>query len=87
VGRYLRASGLIVFCLFALHAGEASSGAVPAQRFQTGFLDSPTFTGPSAAIGFQRAAEAGATIERLAFNWSAVAPTRPANPSDPTDQS
>jgi hypothetical protein len=60
VGRYLRASALVLFCLFALHAGEASSGAVPSQRFQTGFLDG-IFAGPAAATAFQRAADAGAT--------------------------
>src|SRR4051812_869833 len=68
-----------------LCTGAATEAAASPHRFQTGFLDDLTFTGPYAASGFQRAAEAGATIERLRIDWGAVAPVPPADPTDPHD--
>src|SRR4051794_18895042 len=77
---------IVAMCaIVALCYGAAVEAATSPHRFQTGFFDPQTFTGSAAATGFQHAAESGATIERLLIDWAAVAPLRPAVPTDPND--
>lgn len=71
--------------VMAVLLSGASAVATPSPHpFQTGFIDEATF-GATPDVGFQRAAEAGATIERLRLSWSTVAPSRPAVASNPDD--
>jgi len=79
---------LAVAVVLAISGASAVATTSP-HPFQTGFLDDATFGGSSASLGFQRAAEAGATIERLGIDWGAVAsnaspPADPTNPDDPS---
>jgi hypothetical protein len=82
---------LPAFAVVMLLSGASAVATTSPHPFQTGFLDDAVFQGPSASLGFQRAAGAGATIERLRLVWYAVAPagsTMPAgfdpkNPDDP----
>jgi len=81
--------GALVGGLLAVAPPAAAAPSV--NGFQTGFLDDSVFGGPWASLGFQRAADAGATVVRLRLDWSAVAPagaSKPSgfdatNPSDP----
>src|SRR5262245_31073931 len=74
---------LLALAIVVLLACAETASASASQPFRTGFLDN-VFSGPDAATAFERAANAGATIERLPLFWSAVA-TRPADPTDPDD--
>jgi hypothetical protein len=82
---FSRVSAVVALCLVVLQSGSGASGAVSPHGLRTGFLDDLTFTGPSAATGFARAADAGATIERLRIDWASVAPTQPTDPTNPND--
>lgn len=80
-----RVTAVLAFAgMLALPGGGALATGVT-HPFQTGFLDDALFQGASASLGFQRADAAGATIERLRLDWSSVAPTKPATPTNPLD--
>jgi hypothetical protein len=81
----VRVSLLLAFAVVMLVSGASAVATTPPHPFQTGFLNDAVFGGSSGAVGFQRAAEAGATIERLRIDWGNVAPTRPADPTNPDD--
>jgi hypothetical protein len=70
----------------AVSAGSSSS-SLPSHPFQTGFMDNVVFGGSWSTLGFERAADAGATVVRLRLNWSTVAPQGSAPPAGfvPTD--
>ncbi|MGZ5375753.1 MAG: hypothetical protein ACXWEF_04795 [Solirubrobacterales bacterium] len=70
----------------------ATSAALVAQAsaargLTTGFADPIYASGDAATrdLWLNRTAEAGAGIVRLSVNWSATAPTRPADPTNPAD--
>lgn len=83
----VRVSLLLAFAAVMLVSGASAVATTPPHPFQTGFVDGAVFGGPSAALGFQRAADAGATIERLELDWGSVAPGGSTMPSgfDPTN--
>jgi hypothetical protein len=62
----------------------ASAGA---QSFQTGFFDDSAFgpASPAPGLWLTRAASSGASIIRIGVSWAAVAPTQPADPTNPGD--
>jgi hypothetical protein len=74
----------IAFMLVALVGGAGAASTTTSHAFQTGFLDEAIFES-TPGLGFKRAAEAGATVERLRLHWDRVAPTRPAVATDPLD--
>jgi hypothetical protein len=95
VGAVLARLGTAIVA-FALVTAVSGAGAVavaapPPHPFATGFLDDAVFGGPSAALGFRRAAEAGGTMVRVRIDWASVAPAGatmpagfdPTNPDDP----
>jgi len=74
---------IIVTCLVALSlplAGQAAS------RMYVGFQDDQSFRfAPDRQALFDQARQAGATVIRITVEWAAVAPTAPANASNPFD--
>jgi hypothetical protein len=59
-----------------------ASGQAAVHGLRTGFTDFTTFQTldqPSRLIGFQHAKAAGASIIRVTFDWSAIAPSAPPN--------
>jgi hypothetical protein len=84
-------TGLLAAALaLALAALAASSATAASTRpLRTAFVDPYVFTGPDAALGFSRAAAAGASAIKVPLFWDTVAPAsppsgfKPENPSDP----
>ena len=68
------------FCLLALLAFAAS--AAQAATLEKGFWGPTVLNGKSAFTIYQ---QLGLTLYNTPLYWSAVAPTRPANPTDPND--
>lgn len=62
------------------------SAPADARSLRTGFFDS-SFVGDPAtrATAFSRVAAVDGDVVRLAGTWSGIAPTKPANPTDPLD--
>lgn len=81
----LRAARLTLLALTALlTVGAATANAAP--RMPIGFFDDPSFRwSADRAENLARAAAAGASIIHTTANWAALAPTRPADPSDGSD--
>jgi hypothetical protein len=81
---------LLVTISLALLAGvlAPAAGAGPsAPRLYVGFQDDPSFRWSDArAANLDRAAQARVSVIRTTVTWAAVAPTRPADASDPFDQ-
>lgn len=76
---------LILGCLLVL-AAAAPAAAVGAPRMPVGFQDDPSFRWrDDRATNFANAATTGASIIRTTAYWSRIAPTRPANATDPLD--
>lgn len=77
----------VLSAVVAVTALLGAGGTAHARPLVTGILD-PVLSSPNTAERqqwLQRTADAGAQIARIAVNWSALAPTRPANPADPGD--
>lgn len=70
---------LAVAVVVFLSGAAVSAVSSPPQPFATGFL------GPTTPLSFQRAAAAGATIERLIVSWADVAPAAVPASWDPTN--
>src|SRR2546427_5719413 len=67
-------------------AATAAPAAVPAPRMLMGFHDDPSFRwSPDAQANLDRAEVTGISVIRTIASWRAVAPTRPANPTDSFD--
>jgi hypothetical protein len=73
-------------------AGVAVGGSAATSRphsvpFSTGFADEVAFGSPvsSARVWLGRAVASGASVIRIPVSWLGVAPTRPADASDPSD--
>jgi hypothetical protein len=81
VARLLAVTTLVGFVALATGAAGLSAAPTPSQ-LQTAIIDPATLGGGS-ATAYARVAGAGATAARLPVSWSAVAPSRPANPTDP----
>ncbi len=81
----LRAARLTLLALIALlTVGAVTASAAP--RMPIGFFDDPSFRwSADRAQNLQRAAATGASIIHTTANWAALAPTRPADPSNGDD--
>jgi polysaccharide biosynthesis protein PslG len=76
---------LIIGCLLVL-AAATPAAAVASARMPVGFQDDPSFRWrDDRATNLDNAAVTGATIIRTTAYWSRIAPTRPANATDPFD--
>jgi Cellulase (glycosyl hydrolase family 5) len=76
---------LFLGCLLVL-AAVAPATALSAPRMPVGFQDDPSFRWRDDRItNFNNAAATSATIIRTTAYWSRVAPSRPANATDPND--
>lgn len=73
----------LVGCVTFVGSAAGSSAAPTPSQLQTALLDPATLVDGS-ATAYARVADAGATAIRLVADWSTVAPSKPANPSDPT---
>jgi aryl-phospho-beta-D-glucosidase BglC (GH1 family) len=80
----LRLSRLIIVTCLAALALPLSAQA--ASRMYVGFQDDQSFRfAPDRQTLFDQAQKAGATVIRITVEWAAVAPTAPANASNPFD--
>jgi cellulase (glycosyl hydrolase family 5) len=76
---------LILGCLLVLAAAAPASSLATA-RMPVGFQDDPSFRWRDDRLtNFTNAKAANATIIRTTAYWSRIAPTRPANPTNPFD--
>ncbi len=76
---------LILGCLLVL-AAAVPTASLAAARMPVGFQDDPSFRWrDDRALNFDNAAQTGASIIRTTAYWSRIAPTRPANATDPFD--
>jgi hypothetical protein len=76
---------LILGCMLVL-AAATPAAAVGSQRLPVGFQDDPSFRWrDDRAANLTAAATADATIIRTTAYWSRIAPTRPANATNPFD--
>ena len=74
---------IIVTCLVRLSLPLAAQAA---SRMYVGFQDDQSFRfAPDRQALFDQARQAGATVIRVTVEWAAVAPTAPANASNPFD--
>jgi hypothetical protein len=80
--RLLASLGCLLFA-GGLLATPASATRGLVTGFDDGLFSSPNAATRQAWLG--RASEAGGGIARLTVRWSAIAPSRPANASDPSD--
>ena len=77
--------GLLAGGVLAPVAGGTGAAGVP--RLYVGFQDDPSFRWSDArAANLDRAANARVSVIRTTVAWAAVAPTRPAQASDPFDE-
>jgi len=74
-GRCLVLLGLLAICFFAITSTPASAAA-PTHKL---------IWGPADAAAFNTYADLGAGLYEITINWSRVAPTRPAEPTNPDD--
>jgi hypothetical protein len=77
---------VLAACLaLAALVGAASAGA--ARPLQTAVIQYPStvFEGPRDDTAFSRVRGTGAGVVKLTLYWNQVAPTRPAQPTDPSD--
>jgi cellulase (glycosyl hydrolase family 5) len=73
----------IALCVVAL---AVATGASAADRMWIGFHDDPVMRfNPDRIAQLDRARKNNATIVRTLVEWHRIAPTRPANPTDPFD--
>jgi hypothetical protein len=78
----------LILCLLVVLPLVLADGAA-AGPLRTGVYDIRPFTGPQADTAFSRVRGLGASVVRLTMFWDQVAPTAPAdasNPGDPTYQ-
>ncbi len=79
--RLLRAGALA-----ALVVGAAfPSTAQAARPFETAVMGGGAFSGSQAGVAFSRTRGSGAGAVKLFLSWSATAPRRPADPTNPND--
>ena len=79
---------LLLILSLSLLAGlvPAVADAATASRMYVGFQDDPSFRWSAArSTNLDRAAQARVSVIRTTVTWAEVAPTRPANASDPFD--
>src|SRR5213080_239073 len=76
---------LILGCLLFL-AAAVPAASLASPRMPVGFQDDPSFRWrEDRRMNLDNATQTGATIIRTTAYWSRVAPTRPANATDPFD--
>jgi hypothetical protein len=75
---------LVATLAFALAALAPAANAA-SQPFTTSVGDADRFADPSSSLAFKRVRDAGAKAAQLTLQWSAVAPIRPGDPSNPGD--
>src|SRR6058998_1345790 len=76
----------LVFVTFAALLLLPAAGAGAATRMPIGFFDDPTFRWSAARDeNLASAASTGASVIHTTASWPAIAPTRPADASDPAD--
>ena len=75
--------GAAASCALALGGGAATATAAPA-AMQLGFSDG-TFTLDAGPQSMDKVVQVGGSVVRLDATWSTIAPTRPANETDPAD--
>jgi hypothetical protein len=77
---------LILGCLLLLAAAAVPAVALAGERIPVGFQDDPSFRWRDDRIANLDAAKtADASIIRTTAYWSSIAPTKPANATDPLD--
>jgi Cellulase (glycosyl hydrolase family 5) len=74
--------------ILSLLAALAAPAAVAAERMWVGFHDDPSYRWVNdRLVRIERSASDGSTIVRLLVQWNLVAPQRPANPTNPFNES
>lgn len=77
--------GRLAVLAAAFAAAVAPCTALGAHPLRTGIVAGPEFGGRDAGLAFARTRDAGASVVRIALNWSDVAKRRPADPANPAD--
>jgi Glycosyl hydrolases family 39 len=78
----MRLPALVFAAVAACALAVPASGALP---MRTGISDLGELDGPNASLAADRIRATGSTFVRTQLTWSEVAPTKPANSTDPAD--